>query len=100
MVSHSSGNAAIQSNGRQLPTTQAYIKGHPGNSQDMLYNRIRDDKARQSVTVDFVPLVGAPAGVLAARWDIVLGSTPTDDEPSKHEHTAPERPVPRAPCTP
>ena len=61
----------------------------------MLYNRIRDEKARQSVTVDFAPLAAAPAGVLAARWDIVLGTTPTDDEHSKHEHTPPERPVPR-----
>jgi len=88
-------HAKIRINGRELLTTQAYIKGHPGNQEDMLYNRIRDDKARQSVTVDFVPFAGAPAGVIAARWDIVLGTTPKDDEHSKHEHTPPERPVPR-----
>ena len=58
----------------------------------MLYGRIRDEKARASVTVDFAPLAGAPAGVLAAKWDIVLGTTPSDDEHSKHEHTPPERP--------
>lgn len=88
-------HAKIRINGRELLTTQAYIKGHPGNGTDMLYNRIRDEKARESVTVDFAPLADAPAGVLAARWDIVLGTTPADDEHSKHEHTPPERPVPR-----
>jgi protocatechuate 3,4-dioxygenase, beta subunit len=88
-------HAKIRINGRELLTTQVYINGHPGNEKDMLYNRIRDEKARQSVTVDFAPLAAAPAGVLAARWDIVLGTTPTDDEHSNHEHTPPERPVPR-----
>ena len=62
----------------------------------MLYGRIRDEKARESVTIDFAPLAGGPAGVLAAKWDIVLGATPADDERSKHEHTPPERPVPRS----
>ena len=62
----------------------------------MLYGRLRDKKAHESVTVDFAPLAGAPAGVLAARWDIVLGTTPADHEHSKHEHTPPERPVPRS----
>jgi protocatechuate 3,4-dioxygenase beta subunit len=88
-------HAKVRINGRELPTTQAYITGHPGNKEDMLCNRIRDDQARQSVTVDFVPLAGAPTGVFAARLDIVLGTTPTDDEHSKHEHTPPERLVPR-----
>ena len=88
-------HAKVRVNGRELLTTQVYIKGHPGNEKDMLYSRIRDEKARESVTVDFAPLAGAPAGVLAAKWDIVLGATPSDDEHSKHEHTPPERPRPR-----
>ena len=89
-------HAKVRINGRELLTTQLYIKGHPGNEKDMLYGRLRDKKAHESVTVDFAPLAGAPAGVLAAKWDIVVGTTPSDDEHSKHEHTPPERPVPRS----
>ncbi|HYF35491.1 MAG TPA: protocatechuate 3,4-dioxygenase, partial [Prosthecobacter sp.] len=90
-------HAKVRVNGRELLTTQVYVKGQPGNDKDMLYNRLSDDKARQSLTADFAPLAGAPVGVLAARWDIVLGATPSDDEHSKHEHTPPERPRPRGP---
>ena len=89
-------HAKVRVNGRELLTTQVYIKGHPQNANDGVYRGLRDEKARESVTVDFSPLSGAPSGVLAAKWDIVLGTTPTDDEHSKHEHTPPERPVPRS----
>ena len=84
-------HAKVRMNGRELLTTQAYIKGFTGNEKDGIYKNIRDDKARASVTVDFSPLSGAPSGVLAAKWDIVLGTTPHDDEHSKHEHTPLER---------
>lgn len=88
-------HAKVRINGRELLTTQVYVNGHPGNKEDMLYTRIPDDRDRAAVTVDFAPLAGAPTGVLAARWDIVIGTTPTDNEHSKHEHTPPGRPVPR-----
>lgn len=84
-------HAKVRINGRELLTTQVYVKGHPGNAKDGIYNRILDGKARESVTVDFAALSGAPSGVLAAKWDIVLGTTPPDDEHSKHTHTPPER---------
>jgi protocatechuate 3,4-dioxygenase beta subunit len=84
-------HAKVRVNGRELLTTQLYIKGHPQNDNDSVRRGIRDAKALESVTREFAQLPGAPSGVLAAKWDIVLGTTPADDESSRHEHTAPER---------
>ena len=66
----------IKGKGRELLTTQCYIKGHPGNEKDGIWKGIRDEKLREMVTVDFAPLPGAKAGELAARFDVVLGVTP------------------------
>lgn len=68
---------AVKMKGRDKFVTQCYIKGHSGNANDGVLKDIRDAKARESVMVDFVPLKGARAGELAARFDIVLGFTPT-----------------------
>ncbi len=84
-------HAKVRVNGRELLTTQLYIKGHEQNARDGIHKSIRDEKARDSVTVDFAVMPGAASGVLTAKWDIVLGVTPADDENSKHEHTPPER---------
>jgi protocatechuate 3,4-dioxygenase beta subunit len=66
----------IRRGGKDLLTTQCYIKGHPGNERDGVYRGIRDTKARESVTIDFSPLEDSRIGELAARFDIVLGFTP------------------------
>ncbi|HZJ16405.1 MAG TPA: protocatechuate 3,4-dioxygenase [Chthoniobacteraceae bacterium] len=66
----------VKAKGKDLLTTQCYIKGHPGNERDGVWRGIRDEKARASVTIDFAPLPGAKAGELAARFDLVLGVTP------------------------
>jgi protocatechuate 3,4-dioxygenase beta subunit len=62
--------------GKELLTTQCYVKGEPGNDRDFIYRSIRDPKDRQSITVDFVPMKESRIGELAARFDIVLGRTP------------------------
>jgi protocatechuate 3,4-dioxygenase beta subunit len=62
--------------GKDLLTTQCYIKGHPGNEKDGIWRNMKDEKQREAVTVDFAPLKGAKAGELAAKFDIVLGVTP------------------------
>jgi protocatechuate 3,4-dioxygenase beta subunit len=62
--------------GKELLTTQLYIKGHPGNERDGIWRNIRDPKQRDNITVDFSPLPGARAGELAATFDLVLGFTP------------------------
>lgn len=61
---------------RELLTTQLYIKGHAGNEKDVLWRGIKDEKARESCTVEFAPLPGAKAGELSAKFDVVLGFTP------------------------
>ncbi len=66
----------IKAKGQELLTTQCYIKGQPQNERDGIYKGIRDDKQRDSVTVDFAPLPSSKLGELAAHFDIVLGTTP------------------------
>jgi len=56
-------------------TTQLFIKGFPNNSRDFVYNDVGDAKARESVTVDFSPIKESKIGELAARFDIVHGSS-------------------------
>ena len=67
---------AVKTKGREKWTTQLFVKGDPGNDKDFLYRDIRDPKARDSVTVDFLPVKGSRVGELAARFDIVMGFTP------------------------
>lgn len=66
----------IKHGGKDLLTTQLYIKGHDGNEKDGIWKSIRDEKQRENCTVDFAPLPGAKAGELAAKFEIVLGVTP------------------------
>ncbi|MDB5349393.1 MAG: protocatechuate 3,4-dioxygenase beta subunit [Planctomycetota bacterium] len=66
----------IGKSGKELLTTQCYVKGDPGNARDGVYRGLRDPKARDSVTIDFAPLKDSKIGELAAKFDIVLGYTP------------------------
>jgi len=66
----------VKRGGKELLTTQCYIKGHPQNENDGVLRGIRDTKARESVIVPFVPLKDSRANELTARFDIVMGFTP------------------------
>jgi protocatechuate 3,4-dioxygenase beta subunit len=66
----------VKVKGKGELTTQCYIKGHPGNERDGVYRGLRDQKAKDSVTIDFTPIKDSKLGELAAKWDIVLGYTP------------------------
>jgi protocatechuate 3,4-dioxygenase beta subunit len=66
----------VKVKGREQLTTQCYIKGHPQNARDGVLRGIRDERARESVQVDFKPLDGSRLGELTATFDIVLGITP------------------------
>jgi protocatechuate 3,4-dioxygenase beta subunit len=68
----------VKVKGKEVLTTQAYVKGHPGNERDGIWKGIKSDKARESVTIDFAPVKESKIGELAARFDIVLGVTPKD----------------------
>jgi protocatechuate 3,4-dioxygenase beta subunit len=66
----------VKMKGRPEWTTQLFIKGNPGNTQDFVYNEIDGQAERDTVTMDFAPVKGSRIGELAARFDIVLGVTP------------------------
>jgi len=66
----------IKKSGKELLTTQCYIKGHPGNQRDGVLRGIRDQKALASVMVDWKKVDGSKIGEYSANFDIVLGRTP------------------------
>jgi len=66
----------IKKSGKELLTTQCYVKGDPGNERDFILKSILDKNARESIVVDFAPMKESRIGELAARFDIVLGITP------------------------
>ncbi|MDA7524823.1 protocatechuate 3,4-dioxygenase [bacterium] len=66
----------VKRQGKDLLTTQCYIKGHPGNLNDGIWKRIRNKRQRDNVTVDFKPLAGSRMNELVATFDVVLGWTP------------------------
>jgi protocatechuate 3,4-dioxygenase, beta subunit len=66
----------VKRGGKELLTTQCYVKGHAGNAKDFVLRNIRDEKARESVLVDFAAVRESRIGELAARFDIILGWTP------------------------
>lgn len=66
----------VYKGGKELLTTQCYVKGHPGNARDGLLQRVPEGKARDSILVDFTPIKESKIGELAANFDIVLGMTP------------------------
>lgn len=70
---------AVKVPGQEKFVTQCYVKGHPGNEKDGLLRSIRDEKARESVLVEFAPVRESRVGELAARFDIVLGLTQQDE---------------------
>ncbi len=72
-------HVAVKVPGQEKFVTQCYVKGHPGNEKDGILRSIRDEKARESVLVDFRPIQGSRVGELAARFDVVLGVTPVDE---------------------
>jgi protocatechuate 3,4-dioxygenase beta subunit len=69
----------VKRGGKELLTTQCYVKGEPLNDRDGILRSIRDPKARDSVLVDFSPVKGSKIGELSAKFDIVLGFTPEAD---------------------
>jgi protocatechuate 3,4-dioxygenase beta subunit len=66
----------VTKGGRELLTTQCYVKGDPGNERDGIWRRVTDPRARDAITVAFAPIPDTKLGELAATFDIVLGLTP------------------------
>ncbi|MHC4269090.1 MAG: dioxygenase family protein [Planctomycetota bacterium] len=68
----------VRKGDKRLLTTQMYIKGHPWNEKDFIFQRIQGKAAREAVLVDFKPTKESDTGELKAHFDIVLGTTPED----------------------
>jgi protocatechuate 3,4-dioxygenase, beta subunit len=68
---------AIKVRGQNKWTTQCYVKGEPANERDGVFSQIHDAKARDAVLVDFKPMDASKIGEITAKFDIVLGLTPT-----------------------
>jgi protocatechuate 3,4-dioxygenase beta subunit len=66
----------VKHKGKELLTTQCYIKGHPGNARDGILRSMKDPKALESLMVDFVAIKDSKIGELSAKFDLVLGFTP------------------------
>ena len=66
----------VLKSGKELLTTQCYIKGHAGNERDGVLRGMKDAKGRDSLMVDFAPLKDSKIGELTAKFDLVLGQTP------------------------
>jgi protocatechuate 3,4-dioxygenase, beta subunit len=57
--------------------TECYVKGYAGNERDGIYRRATASKGGQMLPVEFAPVKGSRIGELAAKFEIVLGYTPT-----------------------
>ena len=68
---------AVKMKGREKFTTQCYIKGEPANARDGILANMRDPKEKAAVIVPFVPIKESRSAEFAARFDIVLGFTPS-----------------------
>ncbi len=66
----------MKKGGRELLTTQCYVRGDAGNERDQIWKTIADPRARDAVTIPFTAVAGSAAGELMATFDIVLGLTP------------------------
>jgi protocatechuate 3,4-dioxygenase beta subunit len=63
----------VTKDGKQLVTTQCFIKGHPQNERDGILQGIKNPAARDSVIVEFAPVPDSKIGELAADFQIVIG---------------------------
>ena len=69
----------VKRGGKELLTTQCYVKGHTGNERDGIWRSVRDPQSRDAITVAFDPVKESKIGELAAEFDVVLGKTPEMD---------------------
>ena len=66
----------VKKGGKELLTTQCYVKGDARNDRDGIYKAIRDAKQRDAVTIDFAKMKDSKIGELTAKFDLVIGVTP------------------------
>lgn len=69
-------HVAVKIRGRENFTTQCYIRGEARNARDGVLQAVRDQRARESLIVDFAAVPNSRINEVAARFDVVLGFTP------------------------
>lgn len=70
----------VSRNGKRVLTTQLLIKGHPQNDRDGVTREVSDPKQRELIMADFAPIKDSKIGELAAKFDLVLGVTPNEND--------------------
>jgi protocatechuate 3,4-dioxygenase beta subunit len=68
----------VNKSGKEILTTQIFVNGHAQNKTDGVLAGVRDPIERELVLVDFKPAKDSKLGELSAKFDIVVGVTPTD----------------------
>jgi protocatechuate 3,4-dioxygenase beta subunit len=69
----------IKQGRKELLTTQLYVKSEAArNQKDFIYTAVKNNKQRESITVDFEKVKDSKIGELAANFTIVLGATPAE----------------------
>jgi protocatechuate 3,4-dioxygenase beta subunit len=68
----------VKRGGQREFITQCYVKDHPQNERDGIFRSLPDPAARKAVSVDFAPIKESKIGELAAKFDIILGVTPSE----------------------
>ncbi|TWT29437.1 dioxygenase family protein [Blastopirellula retiformator] len=71
-------HAKVKVGGREVLTTQIFVRGAVGNARDGVYRSAGDLIDRELVTTDFTPIADSKIGELAATFDFVIGRTPDD----------------------
>ena len=69
---------AVFINNKRKLTTQMLIKGEPQNKRDGLFRRLKTEKERNMLLVDFKKLEGSTIGELTANFDVYLRGTPNE----------------------
>jgi protocatechuate 3,4-dioxygenase, beta subunit len=77
-------HVAVSQNGRRIFTSQFLVKGDPSNVGDGVVRNL-DPKALQTILVDFRPLPGSKLGELTANFDVVLGKTHNELQPTSKD---------------
>jgi protocatechuate 3,4-dioxygenase beta subunit len=65
---------------RELLTTQLVIRGYPGNDRDGIFKNATRKFDRKLIEADFLPIPESKTGELFAKFDIVVGITPSEEQ--------------------
>lgn len=70
----------VSMNGKKALSTQLLIRGHELNRHDQLLQAISKPSQRDLVLANFQPIPKSKIGEHSARFDLVIGHTPNDNE--------------------